>query len=45
MLCVSGNNQTDIIEAFNSTYRYLDDLLDIYNPYFEHMVGQTTDTD
>ena len=34
------NNQTDIIEAFNSTSRYLDDLLDIDNPYFEQMVGQ-----
>ena len=27
MLSLSGNNQTDIIEAFNSTSRYLDDLL------------------
>ena len=33
MLCLSDNNQTDIIEAFNSTSRYLDDLLDIDNPY------------
>ena len=38
MLSLSDNNQTDIIEAFNS--RYLDDLLDIDNPYFEQMVGQ-----
>ena len=30
----------DIIEAFNSTYRYLDDLLNIDNPYFEGMVNQ-----
>ena len=34
MLSLSDNNQTDIIEAFNSTSRYLDDLLNIYNPYF-----------
>ena len=27
MLSLSDNNQTDIIEAFNSTSRYLDDLL------------------
>ena len=27
MLYLSDNNQTDIIEAFNSTSRYLDDLL------------------
>ena len=30
-----------MIEAFNSTSRYLDDLLNIDNPYFEQMVGQT----
>ena len=35
MLSLSDNNQTDIIEAFNSTSRYLDDLLNIDNPYFE----------
>ena len=27
MLSLSGDNQSDVIEAFNSTYRYLDDLL------------------
>ena len=40
MLSLSDNNQTDTIEAFNSTSRYLDDLLNIDNPYFEQMVGQ-----
>ena len=35
MLSLSDNNQTDIIEAFSSTFRYLDDLLNIDNPYFE----------
>ena len=39
------NNQTDIIEAFNSTSRYLDDLFDIDNPYFEQMVGQIYPTE
>ena len=38
--CLSDNNQTDIIAAFKSTSRYLDDLLDIDNPYFEQMVGR-----
>ena len=38
MLSLLYNNQTDIIEAFNS--RYLVDLLHIDNPYFEQMVGQ-----
>ena len=38
LLSLSDNNQTGIIEAFNSTLRYLDDLLDIDNPYFEQMI-------
>ena len=29
-----------IIKAFNSTSRYIDDLLNIDNPYFEGMVNQ-----
>ena len=45
VLSVSDNNQTDIIEAFNSTSRYLDDLLNIDNPYFEQMVGQIYPTE
>ena len=40
MLSLSDNNQIDNIEAFNSTSRYLDDLLNIDTPYFEQMVGQ-----
>ena len=38
ILSLPENNQADIIEAFNSTSRYLDDLLNIDNPYFEQMV-------
>ena len=45
MLSLSDNNQTDIIEAFNSTARYLNDLLNIDNPYFEQMVGQIYPTE
>ena len=45
MLSLSDNNQTDIIEAFNSTSRYLDDLLNIDTPYFEQMVGQIYPTE
>ena len=45
MLSLSNNNQTDIIEAFSSTSRYLDDLLNIDNPYFEQMVGQIYSTE
>ena len=36
----SSDNQADVIKAFNSTSRYLDDLLYIDNPYFEGMVNQ-----
>ena len=32
-------------EVFNSTSRYLDDLLNIDNPYFEQMVGQIYSTE
>ena len=45
MLSLSDNNQTDIIEAFNSTFRYLDDLVNTDNPYFEQMVGQIYPTE
>ena len=45
MLSLQDNNHTDIIETFNSTSRYLDDLLIIDNPYFEQMVGQIYPTE
>ena len=45
MLFLSDSNQTEIIEAFNSTSRYLDDLPDIDNPYFKEMVGQIYPTE
>ena len=40
MKSLSRENQADIIEAFNSTSRYLDDLLNIDNIYFEHIVDR-----
>ena len=42
MKSLSRENQTDIIETFNFTSRYLqvDDLLNIDNIYFEHMVDR-----
>ena len=40
MTSLSGDNQADIIEAFKLTSGYLDDLLNIDNPYFEEMVNQ-----
>ena len=37
---LNHGNQADVIGAFNSTSRYLDDLLNIDNPHFEGMVNQ-----
>ena len=38
MLSLSEHNQSDVIEAFNSTSRYLDDLSNIDNNFFDDMV-------
>ena len=40
MTPLSDSKQTEIIEAFKSTFRYLDDLLNIDIPYFEGMVNR-----
>ena len=40
MKSLSRENQADITEPFSSTSRYLDDLLNIDNIYFEHMVDR-----
>ena len=37
MLSLSRDNQSNVIEAFNSTSRYLDDLLNIDNNFFDTM--------
>ena len=37
---LSSDNQADVIKAFNLTSRYLDDLLNLDNPYFEGMVNE-----
>ena len=39
MLSFSDSNRADIVEAFNSTSRYLDDLINIDTPYFIQMVS------
>ena len=39
MMYLSDDKQTDIIEAFNTTSRYLDDILNRYY-VFDNMVGQ-----
>ena len=38
MKSLTKEKQYDLIDAFNSTSRYLDDLLNIGNIHFEHMV-------
>ena len=38
MMSLSEDNQSDVIEAFNSTSRYLDDPLNIDNNFFDSMV-------
>ena len=45
MLSLSNNYQADVVGAFNSASRYLDDLLNIHNPYFEQMVSQIYSTE
>ena len=39
MPSLSDDNQFEVIEAFNSTSRYLDDLLNIDNNFFDSMVN------
>ena len=40
MMSLSDDTQADIIDAVNTTSRYLDDLLNINNVYFGTMVSQ-----
>ena len=40
MMSLSDDKQADVIDAFNTTSRYLDDILDINNVYFDNMVSQ-----
>ena len=39
ILSRSDDNQSEVIEAFNSTSRYLDDLLNSDNNFFDRMVN------
>ena len=39
-LSLSDDNQSEVIEAFNSTSRYLDELLNIDNNFFDSMVNR-----
>ena len=39
-MSLSDDRQADVIDAFNITSRYLDDILNINNVYFDNMVSQ-----
>ena len=40
ILSLSDDKQADVFDAFNTTSRYLDDILNINNVYFDNMVSQ-----
>ena len=40
MMSLSDANQADVIDAFNTTSRYLDDILNIDYVYFDNMLSQ-----
>ena len=40
MVSLSDDKQGDIIDAFNTTSRYLDDILNMNNIYFDNIVRQ-----
>ena len=39
MMSLSNDKQTNIFDAFTTTSRYLDDILNINNVYFDNMVS------
>ena len=45
MLSLTDNNKAGVIEAFNSTLRYIDDLLNIGDSLIEQMVSQMYPTE
>ena len=40
MMSLSDKNQAAVVESFNSTSIYIDDLLNIDTPYFKQIVSQ-----
>ena len=40
MMSLSDDKQADVIDAFNTTSRYLDNILNFNNVYFDNMVSQ-----
>ena len=40
MISLSDDKQADVIDALNTTSRYLDDIININNVYYGNMVSQ-----
>ena len=40
MMCLSDDKQAGVIDAFNTTSRYLEDILNINYIYFDNVVSQ-----
>ena len=40
MMSLFDDKQADIVDAFNTTFRYLDGILNIDNVYFDNMLGK-----
>ena len=40
MMSLSDDKLADIIDAFRTTFRYLDDILNVINVYFDNKVSQ-----
>ena len=45
MMSPSDDKQADVIDVFNTTSRYLDDILNINNVYFDNMVSKIYPSD
>ena len=39
MLSLDKNSQADVITEFNNTSRYLDDILNLDNPFFDNLIS------
>ena len=39
-MSLSDDKEANVIDAFNTTFRYLDDFFNINNVYFDNMVSQ-----
>ena len=40
MMSLSDDKQADVVDALNTTFGYVDDILNINNVYFDNMVSQ-----